>query len=86
MEVVKITDFIRDKALQVQYPSGRDSTVSARDLVSSSEGYSEMALIELQAVVLDKTKSRSKSHIKTITVQTLKNIVASTGEVSEAPE
>ena len=61
VEAVKLTDGISENVVQVLCPSGWESTVSARDLTSSSECYSDTALTEQQAVVSQDTKNKKKS-------------------------
>ena len=59
-------------------------TLSARDLASSSECYSDTAVNEQQAIVSEEIEITSKQN-KTITVQLLENVNVSTGEAAEVP-
>ena len=79
---VKITDVISKNAVQVHYPRGRGSNVSARDLAPSSECYSNTALNEEQDVVTEEPKNTNSIN-ETITVDLLENADISNSEVSK---
>ena len=83
MKAVKIAGVISENVVPVQYPSGRETTVLARDLVASSECYS---LNEQQAVLSEATNNTSNSQSETITVQLLEKNDVSNGELSEVPK
>ena len=59
VETAKLTNVISENVVQVNYPSRRESTVSARNLDTSSECYSDSTLVEQQAVFSEETKSKS---------------------------
>ena len=65
--------------------SGRESTISARELAQSSECNSDSALNEQRSVVSEETRNSSNSINEKNKVQLLENVKDFTGERPEVP-